>query len=445
MANVMVGQQIQLSATVKEPSGAVFAAGPVTWASSNIMIATVDANGLVKALALGQVTITAAAYGQVAAATIATTTGLLFLSVSAGARHTCGVTSDRLAYCWGDNSSGQLGNGTTNNSAAPVPVSGELIFENVSAGDDHTCGLDLEGVTYCWGDNSFGQLGDGTTNSSAVPVPVSSAPRFATVSAGSHHSCVSNGANGYCWGDNSSGQLGNGTFINSAVPVETGFRFLSAGQDHTCGIGLVGGFLAIPEIYCWGDNRFGELGDGTTTASATPVPGGPTAFSVTAGTHYTCSWQSSGLSYCWGNNDAGQLGNGTTINSAIPVAVAGGLAFTLGSAGGEHTCGVTSAGVAYCWGDNSFGQLGDGTTTATTKPIAVAGGLVFATSSPDAEAPFRPTMSAGGRHTCGITNNQPGGLPTAGAVYCWGDNSYGQLGNGWTTTSNVPVNVAGPP
>src|SRR6185437_9118865 len=128
MANVMVGQQIQLIATVKDASGAVLTGRPVTWASSNTAVATVDMTGLVRGLALGQATITATSDGKNATATVTTTTGLLFATVSAGGRHTCGVTSAGVAYCWGDNSSGQLGNGTVNNSATPMLVSGGLSF-----------------------------------------------------------------------------------------------------------------------------------------------------------------------------------------------------------------------------------------------------------------------------------------------------------------------------
>ena len=445
MANVMVGQQIQLSATTEDPSGAVSTAGPATWASSNAMVATVDATGLVKGLALGQATITARTGGQSATATITTTTGLLFTSISAGGRHTCGVTWGNVAYCWGDNSFGQLGSGTTNNSATPVPVSGGLIFANVSAGDKHTCGVTrFEGVAYCWGDNSFGQLGNGTTKGSAVPVPVAGGLSFTTVSAGGRHSC---GGNGYCWGDNSSGQLGNGTFISSPVPVAAaGFDWgaLSAGRNHTCGIAFLGGFLHIPVVFCWGDNGTGQLGDGTTTSSASPTSANAGGGQVSAGALYSCSWGNSDPSYCWGNNDAGQLGNGTTNNSATPVPVSGGLDFTSGSAGAQHACGVTSAGVAYCWGDNNFGQLGNGSTTGSTKPSRVVGGLTFAALTVAGDLFNYTTVTAGGRHTCGIASTQGPSAGVAGAVYCWGDNSAGQLGNGWATTSSVPVNVAGP-
>lgn len=137
MANVMVGQQIQMRATTADAMGNVLTGRAVTWASSNTAVATVSSTGLVMALALGQATITAASEGQSGTAALTTTTGLPFATVSAGSRHTCGLTPSGAAYCWGDNSSGQLGNGTTTNSATPVPVSGALSFATVSAGGNH--------------------------------------------------------------------------------------------------------------------------------------------------------------------------------------------------------------------------------------------------------------------------------------------------------------------
>jgi len=449
----MVGQQIQLIATVKDASGAVLTGRPVTWASSNTAVATVDMTGLVRGLALGQATITATSDGKNATATVTTTTGLLFATVSAGGRHTCGVTSAGVAYCWGDNSSGQLGNGTVNNSATPMLVSGGLSFATVTAGDDHTCGVTSAGVAYCWGDNGAGQLGNGTMNNSATPVPVSGGHSFVTVSAGGRHSCGVSGSDlpnppqllgiVFCWGDNSSGQLGNGTFIDSAIPVAVASGVgwsgsLSAGRNHTCAVAIEGGFAGVQVPYCWGDNSSGQLGNGTTINSAVParVLNGPDV-QVSAGTSYSCGSVYPSPASCWGNNGAGQLGNGTMANSSAPVNISGGLSFGSVSTGAIHACGLvnstatgTAFSVAFCWGDNSFGQLGNGTTTESATPIAVAGGLNFA------------TLSAGGRHTCGVTSNLPSSPTVAGAVYCWGDNSFGQLGNSWTTTSNVPVNVA---
>jgi alpha-tubulin suppressor-like RCC1 family protein len=281
----------------------------------------------------------------------------------------------------------------------------------------------------------------------ATPVPVAGGQRFLTVSAGGRHACGVSGPVA-CWGDNSSGQLGNGTLTNSSVPViallpigNVPVETVSAGSNHTCAIERRGAFAGILFVFCWGDNSSGQLGNGTMTNSATPVSvSTPQEWLVSAGTLYSCALGFPSAASCWGNNGADQLGNGTTVNSATPVPVSGALIFASLSAGALHACGPVNSSVngaafsyAYCWGDNSSGQLGNGTTTNNAMPIVVAGGLNFA------------AVSAGGRHTCGvigIASNLPS--PTAaGAVYCWGDNTFGQLGNSWTTSSPVPVNVAG--
>lgn len=326
--------------------------------------------------------------------------------VSAGSRHTCGVTPSGVAYCWGDNSSGQLGNGTTTNSATPVPVSGALSFASVSAGGNHTCGATSARVAYCWGDNSSGQLGNGTLTNSSVAVAIPS--------------------------------------------IGVSSSLLSVGSNHTCADVLIGGFDVIRLVDCWGDNSSGQLGNGTRTNSAVPVgvfTNYPQAVFLSAGTLYSCALSATSLVssvvFCWGNNGAGQLGNGTMTNSAIPVSISGGLNFASMSAGALHACGPvknssangTVFSYAYCWSDNSFGQPGKGTTTNSAIPIVVAGGLNFAAVS-----------AGGGRHTCGvigIASYLPSSPTAAGAVYCWGDNAFGQLGNSWTTSGPVPVNVAG--
>jgi alpha-tubulin suppressor-like RCC1 family protein len=218
----------------------------------------------------------------------------------------------------------------------------------------------------------------------------------------------------------------------------------SAGSNHTCGVTYVGGLVLILTTYYWGDNSSGQLGNGTTTNSATPMPipgsSGILSPAVSAGTLYSCGLGSN-TAYCWGHNSAGQLGNGTVISSSVPVVVSGGLDFAGVSTGAHHACGPAHTfangiafSYAYCWGDNSFGQLGNGTTTTNATPVVVAGGLNFT------------TVSAGGRHTCGVTSSGLNSSPTAGgAAYCWGDNTLGQLGNSWTASSSVPVNVTGQP
>ena len=166
-STAMVGQQIQLTATVTDAMGNPVT-GTVTWAIGNPALATVSPNGLVMALAAGQVTVTATSAGGSGTAMITITAAIVVASVSAGTHHTCGVTTSGVGYCWGDNSSGQLGNGTTTNSTTPVPVSGGYSFAMISAGGSHTCGITsfvsgsrVGGTLYCWGDNTYGQLGNG--------------------------------------------------------------------------------------------------------------------------------------------------------------------------------------------------------------------------------------------------------------------------------------------
>jgi alpha-tubulin suppressor-like RCC1 family protein len=242
---------------------------------------------------------------------------------------------------------------------------------------------------------------------------------------------LTSGGAAYMWGLNDYGQLGNGTTTNTPSPVAVSgglsFRALTTGtsRSHTCGLTSAG------SAYCWGANSSGQLGNGSTTDGSTPVAvAGGLAFTALAaggrsGTSqgHTCGLTSSGAAYCWGDNSSGQLGDGSTTNRSAPIPVSGGLSFSALAAGMFHTCGLTSAGAAYCWGDNSSGQLGDGSTTSRSTPIPVSGGLSFS------------AIIAGSLHSCALTS--------AGAAYCWGWNFYGQLGDGSTADSSVPVRVVG--
>jgi len=331
-----------------------------------------------------------------------------------------------VAYCWGDDSSGQLGNGSTTSQLTPTPVAGGLAFASLTAGELSTCGLTTTGAAYCWGENDSGQLGDGTTTTNRLtPTAVSGGVAFASLTAGYYHACgVTAGGAAYCWGYGFSGQLGDGTMTDhrsSPAPVTGGVRFasLTGGYWHTCGLTTQG------VAYCWGNNNWGQLGDSTRTARSTTgqVAGGIVFAKLTAGGRHSCGLSPAGAAYCWGWNGFGQLGDGTTIIrlTPVPVVVPGGLVFVSIATGWYHTCALTAGGVAYCWGFNHYGQLGDGTTTDRVTPSAVAGGLVFANLAPGVD------------HTCGMT--------TGGVAYCWGSNNYGQLGDGTTTDLSVPTPV----
>jgi alpha-tubulin suppressor-like RCC1 family protein len=353
-------------------------------------------------------------------------------AVAASSTHSCGVTSGGAAQCWGDNAYGQLGDGTRTRWLTPVTVSGlGSGVTAVAASPRHACAVTSGGAVSCWGYNYYGQLGDGTTTERLTPVGVTGlGSGVAAVATGSSHSCaVTSGGAARCWGDNAYGQLGDETWwiLQRLTPgavsgLGSGVVALSAGSSHTCAVANGGA------VWCWGDNAYGQLGDGTTTRRPTPVAVsglGSGVAAVAAGRYHTCAVTSGGALWCWGRNDYGQLGDGTTTRQLTPVAVSGlGSGVATVAAGSYHTAAVTSGGAVQCWGDNRFGQLGDGTTTRRLTPVAVSGlGSGVA------------AVAAGYYHTCAVD--------AGGAVQCWGYNYNGQLGDGTSGFRISPGRVVG--
>jgi alpha-tubulin suppressor-like RCC1 family protein len=300
--------------------------------------------------------------------------GLRFTSISAVWSHTCGLTPEGEAYCWGGNGLGQLGDGTTINRHVPTPVAGGLRFATLAGRmGSHTCGLTLEGIAYCWGYNGWGQLGDGTTINRHVPTPVAGGLRFTTISAVNHTCGITPEGAAYCWGWNNTGRVGDGTTIDRHVPTAvTGghlFAGISAGLAHTCA------FTPDGDAFCWGGNSSGELGTGFIGNRTFPVAvvGDLRFAGISAGSGHSCGSLPNGAAYCWGRNSWGQIGDGTTTDRLVPTPVTGGLHSAIVSAGGGHTCSLTTYDGAYCWGYNIKGKLGDGTYTNRLIPTPVYG------------------------------------------------------------------------
>ena len=356
----------------------------------------------------------------------------LITKISAGAAHSCAQTSVGGIKCWGSNVSGQLGDGSTTNRLTPVNVSGiSSGIGAIASGWNHTCALAAGGAVKCWGNNSSGQLGDGTTTNRTSPVNVTgfSTSGAAAISGGQLHTCLLTNAGGVkCWGDNASGQLGNGTTTNAPTPTNvvglaSGIKKISAGRGHTCALTTAGG------VKCWGDNTSGQLGNGSTTNASSPVDVtglSSGVLAISAGFDQTCAITSAGAVKCWGSNATGQLGNGTTTNASSPVDVTGLTGGMISvSSGHDFSCALSSTGTVKCWGSNATGQLGNGTNISQLTPVDVIGlpGGVVSIST------------GGGDHTCSLTSS--------GTAQCWGGNAFGQLGDGTTTPQATPVTVKG--
>jgi alpha-tubulin suppressor-like RCC1 family protein len=339
-------------------------------------------------------------------------------SLAAGWRFACVVKAGK-ALCWGYNGDGEVGDGTNVNRFSATPVLG---FSNnvvsVDAGATHACAVTSAGGVKCWGANDSGQLGDGTTN------PRSTAS-FATglesgvqaVSAGYYHTCaLTNAGAVLCWGYNGEGELGDGTTQTHFVPtpvsgLESGVKAISTGGRGTCALTTSGA------VFCWGANTWGGVGDGVATTTprtlATQVYGltsGVTA--IASGEHHSCALTDQGVILCWGDDYYYQLGDPAQVTRFAPVQVDGlSGPQTAITAGTYDTCSVSSAGAAYCWGFNIAGQLGTGLPFANGVPPSP----VLHLSYPVTE------LAAGTLDTCALV--------TTGAVYCWGDNEVGELGN----------------
>lgn len=384
-ASVAVDGTYPLTAMVRDANGDVLSGVPVVWSTGNGNIAIVDSSsGVVTGIANGSTTITATAGGVSGGVRVLVGTGtpdnpfarIAFGSIGTVQNYACGLEAQTgRAYCWGDNHSGALGIGDTDGSDAPVLVSGALRVRSLSVGFYGNCAIEAEtGLAYCWGGNRFGNLGDGTLTTRWVPTLVQSdGLRFSSISTSGELTCGVGAETrlGYCWGRE--GRIGDGTLTGRSVPtlVESRgdriqFSTISVG-GHACGVEADTG-----RGYCWGPNESGQLGDGTTIERLLPtlVADGHLRFSsISPGGAFTCGTEAqTGFAYCWGSNAFGQLGDGTTTGRPEPQPIGeNALRFTAISSRGDMACGIEAeTGVAYCWGRGYTG-------TARLVPTMVSG------------------------------------------------------------------------
>ncbi|HUA11482.1 MAG TPA: hypothetical protein VMA83_05715 [Solirubrobacteraceae bacterium] len=345
--------------------------------------------------------------------------------VVAGGGSTCALLSSGRVDCWGDNNDGQLGTGNTKNAELPAEVRDLTDATQIAPGGTHSCAVRSTGHVACWGDNEYGDLGDGSTVNSSTPVEVDGISDASAVTVGVEFSCaLLTTSHVRCWGYNDHGELGDGNTKSSDTPTEVSSladaTSVSAGQVHVCAL------LSTMAVDCWGADETGQLGDGVEEVEAlTPVEvdGHLAASEVSAGGYGTCGRLTTGTVDCWGFNEYGQLGDGSEVGSDVPVETLESSGASAVASGWMHACALMPAGRIECWGENEAGELGNGTMTTSPNPVPVeVHGIEGATS-----------VTAAVQFSCAL-------IP-AGHVVCWGQNSYGQLGDGSTKSSATPVEV----
>lgn len=426
------GESRDFDAETQDQNGHPVAGVEVEWSSTDPAVVTVDDTGRAVAQSAGGAALQASARRVRGYARI-TVQGAgddrtHWLRISSGQGDGCAVTRDLRLYCWGENAHGQLGYlGEEQTNPVPQPIEGPVILDRVAVGGSQNCALAPDGTGYCWGNSTFGEGGYGSnTREETDPTEVSGNYTFADLTAGANHTCgVATDGTAYCWGHNIHGQLGDGSTEDRNTPVaveaDVAFKQITAPSGaqgaHSCAVSTAG------TAYCWGNNRAGQLGDGTSEERSTPTPvETDRAFAeIRAGMRHTCARTEDGAVYCWGQNSSGQLGDGTTEDRTSPVRVQTDLVFEQIAVGATQSCGLTADGTPYCWG----GQ-GNGIREYDTTPIPrpVSGGHSFR------------TIDAGSSSTCAID--------TDAVAYCWGLNSEDALGTCDGTDKKVPTRIAEP-
>lgn len=441
---LQVGDVGRLSARYqKSPRRSVVPLAVASWHTSNEGVLRVQSDGSVEALVPGVVTVWTEHGGAADSVTVVVRAGAptyttKWAAVAVGDETTCAVTSDGRGYCWGGDYFGAIGDGVHRqwtHAHAPVALAGGIRLSSVAVGRFHACGLTATGEAYCWGDANV-LLGADRADPVNVPRRVEFSGTFSRLGTGENHVCAldRNGA-AYCWGLAAFGELGDGVLgILTRVrphPVKTDLRFsqILPGHSRTCSLALSG------HAYCWGLGSLGYLGNGSNESFAVPVKvSGSYVFTEISGVSHTCGNDTEGVLRCWGPDTWHQIGTGSEY-AVVPVDASAAKQFESVAAGSVTTCGIAADGRTYCWGLDRYGNLGSGAVApdrcgidqspCSRQPLEVAGGLQFTMLSMSTTA------------SCGITVDQ--------ALYCWGSNERGQLGNGsLVESSNSPVRVADP-
>lgn len=350
--------------------------------------------------------------------------------VATGALHACGIRTDGAILCWGLNSSGQLGNGTTETLyLRPTRAGAGSDWTLVTAGSAFTCALDVAGGASCWGANASGQLGDGTTTNKSSPNAVVSPPEasdvaWSMVDAGTSHACgVRVDGTLACWGSNLRGQIGNGDNVDQRSPVNVvvagkSWSTVSAGSEFSCAVSV------DHELYCWGLNTSRQLGNGLSTNSNLPVQESTAAVdwvSVSTGSAFACGIKLDGSRWCWGTNSLGQQGDGTTTAVMNPTLIPSDAAWKRIVSGELTACGVHEDNSVSCWGDGTMGQTGQpGAETLSLSPVALAGGPYL-------------DIEMGQRFACAVAQDHN--------ILCWGAASRAATGLGYTSDRSAPARV----
>lgn len=349
--------------------------------------------------------------------------GLEIVELALGSNHSLALAGDGTVWAWGMNHFGQLGDGTTTDSARPTQVCGLSNIVSLFADGYHSFAIDSNGSVWAWGANIGGALGNGTYDDSHIPTQVVGVSNLVSIVTGFQHTiAIDLSGSIWAWGWNYSGQLGNGTTTLSLTPCQiTGIGniiAIAAGDDHSMALASDG------SVWAWGGNDAGQLGDGTTTNSNTPiqVTRVTNIISISAGAKHSLALDSSGNVWAWGSNKYGQLGDGTKkTTSAIPVRSTRLPSIAHIAAGSYHSMAVDDDGNVWAWGMNLYGQLGEGTTTDSNIPVQTS------------EVANIVSIRSGAAYNFACDST--------GSIWAWGGNYCGQLGDGSTTDRLTPVQL----